>query len=307
MALIHCEECGSELSDKAKTCPNCGFDQSAGKSAINIEGAILRKTVFPVFIYFVICLAGIYFDFFDYSNAFFSHSIVGDLKSWLWGGIIFLFGSVGWNRHPLFGGWLNAWAICTVLWWTVYLIMPEDAGKDQSMKAAENNSGWKTSATTDVMTEVRTYHAISNQTVPLEPLKFPYHDVKTRMGFSCQPSNGFQIYFVFNKANIPRTRYESGGRYIDARVKFDDNIETYPLLIIEAAEDSLYFTSDLSPTLYLENESSRTIFSKLLNSKSALLRLEYSSNGYVDFRYDLNGRVDIAQTVADCGLIPKKS
>lgn len=25
MALIKCKECGKELSDKAKICPNCGY------------------------------------------------------------------------------------------------------------------------------------------------------------------------------------------------------------------------------------------------------------------------------------------
>lgn len=25
MALINCKECGKEISDKAKTCPNCGI------------------------------------------------------------------------------------------------------------------------------------------------------------------------------------------------------------------------------------------------------------------------------------------
>ena len=123
MALTLCEECSSELSSKAKTCPNCGFDR-AENTAIDVEGAIIRITIFPVFIYFLICLSGIYFGFFDYSNAFFSHSYVGDLKSWLWWAISFLFLSVGWNRHPLYGGWLNACAVCTVVWWIVHLMIP---------------------------------------------------------------------------------------------------------------------------------------------------------------------------------------
>ena len=26
MALVKCKECGKDVSDKAKTCPNCGAD-----------------------------------------------------------------------------------------------------------------------------------------------------------------------------------------------------------------------------------------------------------------------------------------
>lgn len=301
MALIECEECGSAVSHKAIVCPNCGYGVSE-QFDWAVSDQLALTVIAPIFGYFVICLSGIYFGFFDYSNSFFQW---GGSNTWLWIPLGFMFMSMGQSRVG--GGWLPAFGACWLIYIAADWIIPEDSGKKEPLSAAVNTSGWSTSYTSDVMTGVKTYHAISNQTVALEPLKSGYSDVKTRMGFSCQPSNGFQIYFVFNLVNIPRTRYENGGRYIDARVKFDDNIETYPLLIIEAAEDSLYFTSDLSPTLYLENESSRTLLSKLYTSKSALLRLEYHNNGYVHFRYDLNGRGEIAQTVADCGLIPKKS
>ena len=299
MALIQCDECGSDLSTNAKTCPNCGFDQ-AEKHDAAVDGAMLRITIAPVLVYLVICLFGINFGFFDYSNAFFSHSFAGGLKSWLWGPIVFLFSGVGWNRHPVLGGWLNAVGICTVLWWTVDSIIPEDTGKEESMKASVNNSGWSTSATTDAMTEVKSYHAISNQTVSLEPLGFPYKDVKTYMGFSCQPSNGFQVYFVFNKTNIPKKRVKNGDWYIDARVKFDDNIDTYPLLLVKGKSNSLYFTNDSLPVLDVLKEIDSKLLGRLLDSQSILLELEYHDNGYVNFQYDLNGRDEIEKTLYDC-------
>lgn len=299
MALIQCEECGRDLSTKAKTCPNCGFDQ-AEKHNTALDGAMLRITIAPVLVYLVICLSGIYFGFFDYSNAFFSHSFAGDLKSWLWGSIVYLFSVVGWNRHPVLGGWLNAVAICTVLWWTVDWLIPEDSGKKVSMSAAVNNSGWSTSSTSDVMTGVRAYHAISNQTVPLEPLGFPYNDVKTYIGFSCEPSNGFQVYFVFNKTNIPKKRVKNGEWYIDARVKFDDNIDTYPLLLVKGKSNSLYFTNDSLPVLDVLKEIDSKLLGRLLDSQSILLELEYHDNGYVNFQYDLNGRDEIEKTLYDC-------
>ena len=302
MALIQCKECGSEVSHKAIICPNCGFDFSE-ETEIALARIMAVVLIFPIFGYLVICLSGIYFGFFDYSNAFFSH-LIGTLESWLFWPLCLLFGAIGWSRHPLWGGWLNAFAFCWLVWLAAGWIIPEDTGKEESMKAAINNYGWSTSSTTDVMTEVKSYHAISNQTVPIEPLGFPYSDVKTYMGLSCQPSNGFQVYFVFNKTNIPNKRVKNGNWYIDARVKFDDNIDTYPLLLVEEAEDSLYFTNSSLPVLDIQKKTDRSILGRLLDSQSILLELEYHNNGYVYFQYDLNGRDEIIKTLDDCAPAP---
>jgi uncharacterized membrane protein YdbT with pleckstrin-like domain len=42
MALIQCPECGHRISDKAKTCPSCGFDLPA-TAAANGAAAPLRE------------------------------------------------------------------------------------------------------------------------------------------------------------------------------------------------------------------------------------------------------------------------
>lgn len=304
VALIQCEECGSEVSTKAIKCPNCGFNRqdNIDRAMFNI---LVWFTIFPIFGYFVICLSGIYFGFFDYSNAFFSHEF-SFFKSWLYWPLGFLFVGIGENRHSVLGGYLNAFAVCFLLWIAVDWIIPDNTGKEESFKASVNNSGWSTSSTTDVMTEVKSYHAISNQTGPIENLKFPYGDVKSYISFSCQPSNGFQIYFVFNKTNIPGMRYKNGDKYIDAKVKFDNNIQTYPLLFVEGINDSLYFTNDSDPVLNLFYSLDRTLAVRLLESKSMLLELEYHNNGYVHFRYDLNGSDAIKKTLLDCGLPPSQ-
>ena len=36
MALVPCKECGKEVSDKAKSCPNCGLEDP-GKEEITYE------------------------------------------------------------------------------------------------------------------------------------------------------------------------------------------------------------------------------------------------------------------------------
>lgn len=34
MALIKCPECGKEMSDKAKSCPNCGYIEKSNRTTI---------------------------------------------------------------------------------------------------------------------------------------------------------------------------------------------------------------------------------------------------------------------------------
>jgi len=41
MSLVKCKECGKEVSNKAKTCPNCGAKVKAGFSIIKALGAIV--------------------------------------------------------------------------------------------------------------------------------------------------------------------------------------------------------------------------------------------------------------------------
>ena len=57
MALIHCRECGSQISDKAKSCPKCGApvfvsvsQKTDGKTSIYVTlGYIFSATSFFIF------------------------------------------------------------------------------------------------------------------------------------------------------------------------------------------------------------------------------------------------------------------
>ena len=40
MALIHCSECGKEISDSAEFCPNCGCKTDLGKKAQAKKGLV---------------------------------------------------------------------------------------------------------------------------------------------------------------------------------------------------------------------------------------------------------------------------
>lgn len=40
MALVACEECGREVSDKAPQCPTCGAPRLSGRSAISSRSVV---------------------------------------------------------------------------------------------------------------------------------------------------------------------------------------------------------------------------------------------------------------------------
>lgn len=49
MAMMNCPECGREVSDKAKSCPNCGTPIKKLKNALSVwEKAIIITIVFTV-------------------------------------------------------------------------------------------------------------------------------------------------------------------------------------------------------------------------------------------------------------------
>lgn len=49
--LVTCSECGKQISDKAKTCPNCGAPIGCGGVAVEVSG--LKRTVALVFAIFL--------------------------------------------------------------------------------------------------------------------------------------------------------------------------------------------------------------------------------------------------------------
>ena len=66
MALIKCSECGKEVSDKAKTCPNCGNPTQNKKFDVDKEMSALKK--FLIFIIVLMAIGLIAFVFFQSQN-----------------------------------------------------------------------------------------------------------------------------------------------------------------------------------------------------------------------------------------------
>ena len=57
MALINCRECGKEISDQAKVCPNCGCPVKREKAKLNINLNKYRKLAVPALVIVVILIA----------------------------------------------------------------------------------------------------------------------------------------------------------------------------------------------------------------------------------------------------------
>lgn len=43
MALIKCRECGKDISDKAKSCPNCGFEKKNFAQSLEETGETMQS------------------------------------------------------------------------------------------------------------------------------------------------------------------------------------------------------------------------------------------------------------------------
>ena len=43
MAIINCKECGKEISDKAKFCPNCGYEIESFSKSLDQAGQKMQK------------------------------------------------------------------------------------------------------------------------------------------------------------------------------------------------------------------------------------------------------------------------
>lgn len=62
MALIKCDECGKQISDKAKVCPSCGLEiktltdslESTGKNMQNIGCALTLFITIPILLFFMV-------------------------------------------------------------------------------------------------------------------------------------------------------------------------------------------------------------------------------------------------------------
>lgn len=56
MALIKCPECGKEISDKAASCPNCGYESFKKKKKITKKSAVIIGVIVAVIVFVIAML-----------------------------------------------------------------------------------------------------------------------------------------------------------------------------------------------------------------------------------------------------------
>ena len=59
MALIKCKECGKEISDKAKSCPNCGNPINDDTYTKEVK-ANKKVAIFIIIILIILCVIGLF-------------------------------------------------------------------------------------------------------------------------------------------------------------------------------------------------------------------------------------------------------
>lgn len=217
MAMTKCKECKSEISNKAKACPNCG--------------AKVQKQVGWVGIVFVLLVAWVIFS---------GIMSVDDVTS---------------QNASTSGG---------------------TSSSPSTQEPKKPTSKWSTSVSVDEMTGSKQAFANSVRVSPTRQMQFPYSDVKAWLGVGCDGDSEW-AYFGFSTApNLTNENTESGYDIIDARIKWDDEIQQ-TRLTQEWGERFIGFGYD------------EGAISKITSSSTVLLELSWHGEGNVNFRFPLKG------------------
>ena len=72
MAMIHCNECGKEISDSAERCPHCGCKTQRGQNVTQAKGLLINLAIV-----IVLMVLGVFFIFTSWSE-------LGDHSSYYW-------------------------------------------------------------------------------------------------------------------------------------------------------------------------------------------------------------------------------
>ena len=111
MALIECDECGAQISDKASACPKCGNPLTHYEEEVDEEGddetKPFFKTLFESKLFLWICfLAG----------------LAGVFAGFFWGDSIFQILGEKWSDLNHYMDYTNAYV--SIPWWKIYKVLP---------------------------------------------------------------------------------------------------------------------------------------------------------------------------------------
>ena len=87
--LVRCSECGKQISDKARTCPNCGTPIGTGGRAVSVSK---RKRTVALFLALILGLFGAHNAYLGYKKKFYIELTLGIVcfSSYFWAALFLL-------------------------------------------------------------------------------------------------------------------------------------------------------------------------------------------------------------------------
>ena len=144
------------------------------------------------------------------------------------------------------------------------------------VSAAE--TAWSTKISSDPMTGESIAFARSSIIGPSTPMSFPYSDVEGWLEIRCDSDREI-IYIRFKDTpNLTGTRQKNGYDLTEARIKWDDNLE------------SIYLAQHWGSTV-LKLIGSAKVIQNVLSYKSMIIELHWYGQSLSHFNFPLEGAV----------------
>lgn len=161
----------------------------------------------------------------------------------------------------------------------------------EKQKAIGKLPKWSTSTGKDKMTDEQRFFAFSPSVVSVEPMNFPYNDVRSSIAVGCDSGNESWSYLTFSKQpNLTNTTNHSGFVKVDLRLKFDDQVES--MEFIQTWGDKALYVEDSS--LFIE---------RIKTANKLLIELNWHGQSGVYYEYTLrNAKASIDEISTKCQI-----
>jgi hypothetical protein len=158
-----------------------------------------------------------------------------------------------------------------------------------TIPASSVSAQWTTSSSKDEMTGERSSYAHSAKTKSTKPMGFPYGNTEAWLGVGCDGSDEWAYIGFSNAPNLANTTTADGFNRFDARVRWDDNVQTMTF-VQTWGEAFIRFRADSEA------------IAKMASASTLLLELHWYGEGTTYFQFSLRGSsAAIAKIRASCG------
>lgn len=153
---------------------------------------------------------------------------------------------------------------------------------------------WDTTTSVDKMTDKKSAYATSSYTSSMEPMSFPYSNIKSFIGIGCTETSSWAYIGFSDSPNLVNTKTEDGYSVINTRIKFDNIVKNERL------------TQDWG-SKFIHFYNAEKIIQKIKQSKTLLLELNWYGNSPTYFKYQLDDAERAINSIFNsCGYKPKQ-